>query len=657
MANFEYLFTPIAVGPMVVSNRIMVSTHGVAVPPLTGTDDDAETFIAYYAEKARGGAGWVGGAPTFVSNPWAPGFVGTGVGACRTGTCHAPNYVQRLRRYTDELHRLGAVGTVQLVLQGGMPGAPSTVQTSWTDNEVPHALQRDEIAAIIDDYRLSAQRIRDGGADGIELHANHDDLIQWFLSPLSNRRTDDYGGPFEKRLRFLVEILEACRAGAGRGLALGVRLCADELIEGGYDLDGAKDIVTALAATGNVDYFSLVVGNNWGAPSYIPSGLYPDAAFAYVSAAVRSVTDVPVAFTGLIRDPLVAERLLAEGYADVVGFARAAIADPHFPRKAREGRLDQIRRCVGTNACIDWGLVEALPFSGAEQRGLCSVNPAAGKEREWSSVAPAATRKAIAVVGGGPAGMETARVASERGHRVVLLEREPELGGLLNLAAKTPRQEILLEFVRWQRLQLQELGVEVRLGTEATPDTVLALRPDVVVVATGSRPRRPEIAGSDQPHVVELRDLLRDAAPVGERVVVVAQEDHLQALSGANFLAQRGHQVEFVCQTLAPGPKVGKYTRGIFQQLQAKHVRFTVMTRVKAIDGRTVLTQKVFAPDVEECIADVDTVVLACGGESDTRLHETLKGRGPTLYLIGDAYAPRRMYEATQQAAAVGRLL
>ncbi len=657
MGDFQYLFTPIRIGPMAVPNRILVTTHGMAVPPLTGTDEHAEAFIAYYAEKARGGAGWVGGSPTFVSNPWAPGFVGTGVGACRTGTCHAPNYVERLRRYTDALHRLGAVGTVQLVIQGGMPGGPSTVQTSWTDNEVPHALERDEIAAIIADYRFSAQRIRDGGADGIELHGNHDDLIQWFLSPLSNRRTDEYGGSFEKRLRFLTEVLEACRAGAGRDLALGVRLCADEFIEGGYDLDGAKDIVTALAATGNVDYFSLVVGNNWGAPSYIPSGLYPEAAFAYVSAAIRSVTDVPIAFTGLVRDPVVAERLLAEGYADVVGFVRAAIADPHFPRKAREGRLDQIRRCVGTNACIDWGLVEALPFSGAEARGLCSVNPAAGKERDWSGITPAATRKAVVVVGGGPAGMETARVAAERGHRVVLLEREPELGGLLTLAARAPRQEILLEFVRWQRLQLQQFGVDVRLGTDATADTVLALRPDVVVVATGSRPRRPEITGLDQPHVVELRDVLRGGAPVGERVLVVAQEDHLQALSGANFLAQRKHQVEFVCQTLAAGPKVGKYTRGIFQQLQAKRVRFTVMTRVKAIEGRSVVTQKVFAPDVEERIADVDTVVLACGGESDTRLHGALRGRVPALHLIGDAYAPRRMYEATQQAAAVGRLL
>jgi len=657
MAGFQYLFTPIGIGPMTVPNRILVATHGMAVPPLTGTDDHAEAFIAYYAEKARGGAGWVGGAPTFISNPWAPGFVGTGVGACRTGTCHAPNYVSRLRTFMDALHGLGAVGTVQLVIQGGMPGGPSTVQTSWTDNEVPHALDRDEIAAIIEDYRFSAQRIRDGGADGIELHANHDDLIQWFLSPLSNRRTDQYGGSFENRLRFLVEILEACRAGAGRGLALGVRLCADEFIEGGYDLDGTKDIVTALAATRNVDYFSLVVGNNWGAPSYIPSGLYPEAAFAYVSAAIRSVTEVPIAFTGLVRDPVVAERLIADGYADVVGFARAAIADPHFPRKAREGRLDQIRRCVGANACIDWGLVEALPFSGAEARGLCAVNPAAGKEREWSVVVPAATRKTVVVVGGGPAGMETARVAAERGHHVVLLEREPELGGLLTLAARAPHQEILLEFVRWQRLQLQQLGVDVRLGTDATADSVLALRPDVVVVATGSRPRRPEIAGIDQAHVVELRDVLHDSAPVGERVVIVAQEDHLQALSGANFVAQRGHQVEFVCQTLAPGPKVGKYTRGIFQQLQAQRVRFTVMTRVTAIEGRTVLTRKVFAPDVEERIADVDTVVLACGGESDTRLHGALRGRVPALHLIGDAYAPRRMYEATQQAAAVGRLL
>lgn len=634
-----------------------VTTQGAAVPPLIGSEEDAAGFIAYYAEKAKGGAGWVGGGPTFITNPWGPGFVGTGVGSNRNGTCSAPNYCARLKRYMDSLHQYGAVGTIQLVLQGGMPGGTSPVQTSWTDNDIPHVLESEEIKAIVNDYRFSAERIREGGADGIELHANHDDLIEWFLSPLSNKRTDEYGGSFEKRMRYLTEVIDACRAGAGRDFTLGARLCADEFIEGGYDLEGAKEIVKYLAQTGKVDYFSIIIGNNWGAPSYIPPNVYPEAGFAPLAAAIRTVTELPIVFTGLVRDPLVAERLLAEGCADVIGIARAAIADPHFALKARSGQLDQIRHCIGVNACIDWGMVETLPGSGAEKRGICAVNPVAGRERDHATLVPATTRKKVVVVGGGPAGLETARLAAERGHAVVLLEREQELGGLVNIAARAPTQEILLDLVRWQRTQLKDLRVDVRLGTNASADAILALGPDTVVVATGSRPRRPDIPGVQQPNVVELRDALLEKASVGDRVIMLVQEDHMQALNCASFLAHRGKQVHFVCQTLQPAPKIGKYTRAIYQQLQSKGVKFTVMTRARAIEGNTVVIHPVFAPNVEERLDGFDTVVLACGGESETGVYHDLKGRVKELYIIGDAYAPRRIYEATQQAAAVGRMI
>ncbi|MBI4300867.1 MAG: FAD-dependent oxidoreductase, partial [Chloroflexi bacterium] len=567
-AQFQHLFTPIKVGSMNVKNRIMIPTHSAGI--MVGTEEQFQQFLAYYVGKAKGGAAWVGAGPNFIENPWGPGFVGAGVGAAHHGSTHHPDYVPRLKRYMQALHDCGAVGSIQLVIQGGMPGGASTTQTSLVDNEVPHEFEPEEIKFLLDDYRFAAERIREGGADAIEFHANHDDVIQWFMSPLSNKRTDEYGGSFEKRMRFLMDATNAVRAGAGNDIVVGIRLCPDEMIDGGYNLDDAKQIAQYFANSGKVDYIHVDMGSNWGAPSYIPPGTFPEGAWAYTAAAIKEAVNIPVIYTGRVTDPLLAERILADGHADLVGMARASRADADFPNKAREGRLDDIRRCIGVNSCIDRGMYERLSPGPQDKLSGCAVNPCAGREAEWDKLIPATTKKHVVVVGGGPGGLETARVATERGHRVTLLERDGQLGGLVNIAAKSPSQEILLDFVRWERYQMEKLKVDVRLNTEATADSVLALKPDAVVVATGTRPRRLGIPGDDQPNVVELRDVLQDKATVGERVLVISKEDHMQTLDVANFLAARGKKVEILYQTREATRLVGRYAQGgIFAQVQS----------------------------------------------------------------------------------------
>ena len=266
--SLDVLWEPLQVGTMALKNRIMVPTHGAGVGNILGSDRQAASFRAYYVGRARGGAAWVGGSNCFVLNPLIPGFEPTGVGATTDSNFRNPLFLERYGRYADELHEEGAFGTLQMILMGGMPHGPTGGrQSSWATNVLPHEMEPHEIEQLIEEYGYSAGRALEARLDGLEIHANHDDVVQWFLSPLTNQREDDYGGSVENRLRMLLEINRAIRAAVGNGLTLGVRLCMDEMIEGGYDLEEAREIVRRLTASGDVDYFSFDVGGNWAGPA------------------------------------------------------------------------------------------------------------------------------------------------------------------------------------------------------------------------------------------------------------------------------------------------------------------------------------------------------------------------------------------------------
>ncbi|MFZ1058844.1 MAG: FAD-dependent oxidoreductase, partial [Candidatus Rokuibacteriota bacterium] len=377
---------------------------------------------------------------------------------------------------------------------GHPPVAPSAVphvvQEVDTRSVLPEELTREGIRAVVQAFAVAAERAKVAGFDAVELHGAHGYLIAQFLSPLDNLRGDEYGGPLRNRARFALEVVDACRKRVG-DFPLIFRFSADEYAPGGFTLEEAKELACWLVEAG-IDVLHVSAGCYRSVPSgdiMIPPMAYPGGVFLHLAGAVKAVVRVPVIAVGRLHDPEVAEMAVIEGHADMVALGRQLIADPEWPRKVREGRIDEIRPCIACNTCVD-GMREG-------DRIKCLVNPWAGREGQRRTTAADRSRR-ILVVGGGPAGMEAARLLAERGHRVVLVERRGELGGELRLAAKAPlfqnvetNAPVVLKFVEFLARQLEKAGVEVRLGEPVTPRLIDELKPETVVLATGASYRVP----------------------------------------------------------------------------------------------------------------------------------------------------------------------
>ncbi|MDV3207614.1 MAG: FAD-dependent oxidoreductase, partial [Rhodococcus ruber] len=436
-----------------------------------------------------------------------------------------PFFVERVQAYSDALHAEGAVATGQMVHQGGMPHGASSVLSAPVINNVPHKLNRDEIAYFVGQYKFCAEQAQKARLDGVELHMNHDDLLEYFLSPLTNKRDDEYGGSIENRCRFPVEVLRAIRDVIGSSMVIGIRLNLREEVPGGYDIHGAVEIAQYLESTGLVDYFHGVVGSPWGNPSYIQPHFYEAGQWSDLAGQLKRAVSLPVVHTGRINHPDVAERILAAGDADVVGMARAHIAEPSIVEKVRTGRVDEIRPCVGGNECISRRYVEGLPFG-------CAVNPVTSNEVDgpWPTVTDP---RRVLVVGGGPAGMEFAALAREKGHDVELWEASDVLGGQLRTAINAPTYDMFEKYLDWQQRRLERAGVKVAYRHAATKAEIESAGFDVVAVATGSTRRIPDIPGVYGDNVADIRDVLNGDAAVGTRALVVAQDHHMPPPSRA----------------------------------------------------------------------------------------------------------------------------
>ena len=381
--EFKHLFEPLQVGPMTVRNRICETTNTINSSQVPGEIDD--NFIAHHAAKARGGTGWIGSETWLLNFPFpdqAADEVGLAVGfAAHQAAYQNPAFHEGMRKFNDEVHDAGSVSIVQLTHLSAV-WSPSEVPVIGAQDYTPHELGNEEIEAIFDIYRDAAAVAKDVGADGIELHCAHETLGYSFLSPVTNRRTDKWGGGPKERIRFVVETLEHIRESIGNDLALGIRMSGKEFRQGGFDNMESREMVYYIGETGLLDFVSIDVGHCWGTPSYVPSSYFSHGEFREFGKAARADLgeDVKVLFAGRVNDPVIAEEMLEQGYCDLIGMVRAGIADEEFANKAREGRLSEIRRCISCTRCID----EASEPVTFPYHPTCSINPKIGHELRYS---------------------------------------------------------------------------------------------------------------------------------------------------------------------------------------------------------------------------------------------------------------------------------
>src|SRR5215470_1091900 len=651
-AALRTLFSPIQVGSVTLKNRIYSSGHAEAMAE-GGRPGDRLT--RYHAAKARGGCALTifgGSSSVHPSSPAA---------AWKQIANHDDSIIPAYRALADAVHAHECLVFTQLTHMGRRAQAdgeeadvllaPSQIPER-VHRDVPHELEAEQIAELVRAFGEAARRCREAGLDGIELSMAHNHLIDQFWSPLFNQRLDEYGGSLENRMRFGFEVLRGTRRFVGRDFVVGARISGDEFTRGGLTAADMAEIARRLAASGLVDFLSIIGG---GAHTYelqaaaVPNMSYATGVFVPLAAAIKQAAPgVAIFHASRIVDPVHADRVVAAGEVDVVGMTRALIADPELPRKAREGRLDDIRTCVGANeGCID-RIYQGKPVT-------CVQNPATGRERELADVHRAAKPRKVVVVGGGVAGLEASRMAALRGHRVVLFEKTAELGGQVLLAARAPARGEYAGIVRFLAGQIRKLGAEIRLDVEVAPETVIAERPEAVVIATGSHPFVPAVPGGHGKHAVTDRDVLSCDARVGASVVVVDDVHTQQALSTAELLLEQGKRVEVISPLFYVGQDIGVTSIApLYKRLFTRGVVLTPGTELRAVEGSAVIVANVYS-GVERRIEGVDTVVLSAGSRSTDSLYRALKGQVPELHAVGDCVAPRGVHQAILDATRVAR--
>ncbi|WP_046708405.1 NADPH-dependent 2,4-dienoyl-CoA reductase, partial [Streptomyces europaeiscabiei] len=502
MSRYPHLLSPLDLGFTTLPNRVLMGSMHVG---LEEAERGFERMAEFYAARARGGVGLIvtgGIAPNEAGRPYEGG-------AKLTTDAEAEKH----REITDAVHREGGRIAMQILHFGRYAYhrdlvAPSALQAPISPY-VPHALTDAEVEQTIDDYARAARLARQAGYDGVEIMGSEGYLINEFIAAGTNHRDDRWGGSYENRTRFPVEIVRRVREAVGEDFIVVYRLSMLDLVPGGSSFDEVVTLAKAVEAAGATIINTGIGWHEARIPTIATS--VPRGAYSWVTRRLMGAVSVPLVTTNRINTPEVAEELLADGHADMVSMARPMLADPDFVNKAREGRSDAINTCIGCNqACLDH------VFSG--EITSCLVNPRACHETELV-LSPTRLRKRVAVVGAGPAGLACAVSAAERGHEVTLFDAASEVGGQLNVARKVPGKQEFDETLRYFRHQLDAHGVDVRLDTRVEADDLTAY--DEVVVATGVTPRIPELPGVDHPKVLGYLDVLRDGAPVGDRVAIL----------------------------------------------------------------------------------------------------------------------------------------
>ncbi|MBM4454489.1 MAG: FAD-binding protein [Chloroflexi bacterium] len=629
------LFEPGKIGGMQLRNRIIMAPMGTLLANKDGTV--SERLCRYYEERAKGGVALIIIEITAVAREGRVDSREIGI--------YDDKFLPGLKQLVDCCHRHGAKVAVQLhhagrqtipEVAGGQPVAPSSIPSPAV-GVMPRELTTAETQGLVEAYGQSAKRAREVGFDAVEVHGAHGYLVCQFLSAYSNKRTDKYGGSLENRARFPQEIVARIKELAGADYPLLFRISAKEGVPDGLKLEETRIIAQRLEQSG-VHCLDISAGNYDAGQLIIQPGWLPRGCLVPLAEAIKKEVTIPVSVAGRLNDPVLANQIIEQGKTDFVSLGRPLLADPELPRKAMEGRLEDLRMCTACCHCIDWVMGNARPIT-------CAINATTGREEE-TLMKPAQKPKKVLVIGAGPGGMEAARVAGLRGHKVTLMDKEQKLGGQLNIAAIPPGKDELATITRFMEIQLAKPGVAVKLGQEATIDTVVKMKPDVVVVATGSSTMLPDISGADLPNVSLARDVISGKKTVGKKVVVVG--GGRVGCETADLLASQGKESILVRMT-GRGPLAGDMGMMTSTMLLANLRRDGVIakpnSRTEKITGEGVVVTE----DGQSKLLQADSVVLSPAPVPDNVLAQQLKDVVPELHVIGDASKPRGIFEAIHE--------
>ena len=645
---YPRLFSPLHIGKTEVRNRIVFAGHGSRFVDWHSFHlNDRQAH--YLAERARGGVGMIIQGSSMV-HP-------TGLAAAGVNQVWSDDSIPSYARITHAVHEAGAKIFGQLSHLGRQGHGFATHRELWAPSAipdpasriVPHAMDRRDIDELVGCYRSAARRMASAGFDGVEVYLAHGYLLAEFLSPFSNARQDAYGGSLANRCRLPLQVIEAVQQEVP-GFPLGIRVSAEEFVPGGIDPQACNAILEHLLDRVSVDYISVSQSNYASIDRMIPDMSYPRAPFVHYAAQVRQVArGIPVLAVGRLVTPEQCETLLENGTADAVCLVRPLIADAQWPDKARNGRRGDIRECISCNVGCRGGPHRGTPIA-------CLVNPVVGYEAQYGEgrIPAAAAPRKVLVIGGGPGGLKAAETAAARGHHVTLVEAADQAGGqVLVAAAAMPYRDEFANSVRQLERQVRKLGVVVRLGTRATRDSVLAENPDVVIVATGSRPGRPAIPGAELPHVVSVHDAIARGV-AGPRVVVVdSGESDWKCLTTAEGLAAAGHAVSIV-SPVPIGTEMDTFSKPpMMRRLRAAQVQNIEHHSVIAIEPGRLQIRENLGGDTRWI--EADSVVLSWYGVADDALVRGLRDiDGLEVHAVGDCLAPRRAIDAIWDGFRIG---
>ena len=632
--KYEKLFQKGMIGKLELKNRIVMPAMGVSLASSTGEASDE--IIRYYEERAKGGCGLIITEITRVDDVY-------GVGASNQLAVTEGKDIPRLQRLADAVHKYDAKIFVQLhhpgrqtysrLLDGKQIVAPSAVMCNVV-KEMPRALTTEECEGIMKAFVKGAVIAKSAGIDGVEIHAAHGYLLDQFLSPYTNKRTDKYGGSFHNRIRILEEMITAIKHLCGPDFPISVRISGDEFVEGGLKLEDSIKIARTLESYG-VDAINVSSGIYESGATIVEPGSYPQGWKKHLATEIRKNVKIPVIAVNNIKQPCVAEQLLEEGVCDFIGIGRGQLADEEWAKKAKTGREDEIRSCIGCLHCFK--------TLNTGKHISCAVNPRVGRELEYKDYEKDGENQVVAVIGGGPGGMQAALVLAKRNYKVVLFEQSTELGGTLNIADKPLLKEKITLLKNGMKTQVEKNNIEVRLGTKATVEMVKELNPVGVFVACGASPVVPKLPGIENSKVVTAEDVLSGKVKVEGKVAVIGSG--LTGCETAEALAEQGHSVSLIEMAKTIGP--GIYP-SILMDLMGRFRKFNPQIlpghRLAAVTENGVLVVNV--ANGQKMEVEADTVVLALGVSPRRGVVSEFEASFDEVRVIGDASRGGSIVEA-----------